>query len=291
MIPPALPDPVAPLQTLRVQAGRAEALAERAAAETPFELRLNGRSHTLLMVSPAQIEELALGLCLSEGVVGRADEVLGVSLGRGELPGLGAALWADVSLAPETARRAKVKRVAPAATSCGLCGLESFADLGGDVPGLAGLGPAVETRRLFDLLEAMEKGQTIFAQTGCTHAVGLGTPAGGLLVMAEDVGRHNALDKAIGLALKAGLDLHGCLALLSGRISYEMALKAARAGLTLLASVSAPTALGVGIMRRLGVTGVGFLRDGRLTVYSHPHRLLLDGRPLAAPEATETSPA
>lgn len=272
---------------VRVDGQTSQVREEVVAAEVPLELRLNGRSHTILMATPDLVEELAWGYCLSEGVVESPDQVQGVGLGQGRLPGLGLAWWADVRLDPDLARRAKVRRAAPAATSCGLCGLQSLDDLADEVVPVPATAMAVDCEALHRLLAAMEAGQRIFPRTGGTHAVALGAPTGELVAMAEDVGRHNALDKALGLALKAGLAPGGLVAVLSGRISYEMALKAARAGLPLLASVSAPTSLGVALLTRLGLTGVGFLRGQRLTVYSHPWRLRLAGRPLSP---TETDP-
>lgn len=277
-----LPSAIAPWSANRVRGGHAQALEERAAVELPFELRLNGRSHTVLMVSPLLLEELALGMCISEGLVDSPAQVQGVALGQAEVPGVGAVIWADVSLPPEVARRAKVRRVAPAATSCGLCGLESFSELGGSITPVAGEGLRVELKALFDLCAAMEQGQQIFSATGATHAAALGDGQGRLLCMGEDVGRHNALDKAIGLAIKAGVDFKNCLGVLSGRLSYEMALKSARAGIPVLASVSAPTSLALNLMGRLNMTMVGFLRGDRATVYTHPQRVLLEGQPLPA---------
>ncbi|MFH1033549.1 MAG: formate dehydrogenase accessory sulfurtransferase FdhD [Pseudomonadota bacterium] len=278
------PPAIAAWPAYRLHNGQApdQAQDERVAVELPFELRLNGRSHTVLMVSPLLLEELALGLCLSEGLVDGPEQVLGVTLGQAQLPGVGMATWADVALPPELARRAKVRRVAPAATSCGLCGLESLAQLGQRPPAPVGPGPRVELAALFALLAAMEQGQRVFGATGATHAAALGDDQGRLLCLGEDVGRHNALDKALGLAIKAGVDLGGCLTVLSGRLSYEMALKSARAGLSILASVSAPTSLGLGLTQRLDMTLVGFLRGQRATVYTHPRRVLVGGQPLAA---------
>ncbi len=277
-----LPPAITAWPATRVHQDQPQTLPEKAAVELPFELRLNGRSHTVLMVSPLLLEELALGLCLSEGLVDCLAQVRSVVLGQAQVPGVGAVVWADVSLPPEVARRAKVRRLAPAATSCGLCGLESFSELGRGQPPLAGGGPQVELTNLFGLLAAMEQGQMVFHATGCTHAAALGDSQGRLLALGEDVGRHNALDKAIGLALKAGVDLGGCVAVLSGRLSYEMALKSARAGIPLLASVSAPTSLGLSLMHRLNITLVGFLRGQRATVYTHPQRVLVRGQALAA---------
>ncbi|RJX35925.1 MAG: formate dehydrogenase accessory sulfurtransferase FdhD [Desulfarculus sp.] len=266
---------------LRISGRGVRAMRDDLAVEAPFELRINGRSQVLLMVSPQGLEDLARGHCLSEGLTSRPEEVLGVTLGRAELPGLGPAYWADVELPRELARRARSRRVAPAATSCGLCGLESFQDLGREIrPVSSAL--TVDLSVVQGLFQLMERGQEVFPRTGAAHAAALGTPRDGLVSLAEDVGRHNALDKALGAALAAGQDLGGCLAAVSGRISFEMALKAARSGLPLIASVSAATTLGRSLCADLGVTLVAFARQERATVYCHPHRVLLDGVPLSA---------
>lgn len=284
------PPTIRPSRVVQVDGDACLACPTEIAVEAPLELRLNGRSHTILMVTPSLLAELARGFCLSEGLVEHLGQVQGVSLGQGQLPGLGQAFWVDVSLDPDLARRAKLRRVAPAATSCGLCGLQSLEDLGGEVSPVLADDLAIECAALRRLLAAMEAGQEIFPPTGGAHAVALGSPQGELVAMAEDVGRHNALDKALGLALLAGRDPRGLVAILSGRISYEMALKAARAGLPLLASVSAPTSLGVALLTRLGLTGVGFLRGQRLSVYSHPERLRLAGHPLPPADASPPGP-
>lgn len=268
-------------EVLRLEGSRQEARREEMALEAPCEIRLEGRSFVLLMASPADLAALARGFCLSEGLVARPGQVRGVTLGSGEIPGLGPVHWADVTMEAGLARKARARRVAPAATSCGLCGLESFRDLAG---GIAPVGSSlgVDLSVIQQQFKDMEQGQHLYRRTGAAHAAALGSPEGRLLCLGEDVGRHNALDKALGMALEQGLDPGQCLCTISGRISMEMALKAGRAGLPLLASVSAATALGQSLGRALGVTLVGFARQERATVYSHPHRVLIQGRPLAA---------
>jgi len=268
------------VSALKVSGGKAGLVEEQVALETPFEVRVNGRSHTLLMINPSAIEELALGFSLSEGLVSRVSQIEDIQIGGAQLPGLGEAWYADIKLPADLARAAKVRRVAPAATSCGLCGLESFSQLGKNVQPVTAGRLAVEAESLLGLVRAMVERQPIYAATGGTHAALLGNAQGEVIAVREDVGRHNALDKAIGAGLAQGLDLGDCLAYLSGRVSYEMALKAARAGLQLVGSVSAPTALGLRLLQRLGLTLVAFTRPPRLTVYTHPHRVLLKGGPL-----------
>ncbi len=267
------PAVLAPFRALRIQDGKPRTIPERAAVEVPFELRLNGRSHTLLMISPQAVEELARGFCLSEGLVDEPGQVQGVEVGWDRVAGVGPVAWADVSLPRELARRARVRRVAPAATSCGLCGLESFSQLAGDIAPLRAPGFRVELARLFELMRTMEQSQPTYQATGGTHAACLARPEGRILVVREDVGRHNALDKVLGWGAGQGQDLGRCLVLLSGRVSYEMALKLARARVPLVGSVSAPTALGIRLLEGLGLTLVGFIRRHRLTVFTHPRRV------------------
>ncbi|MBU1275705.1 MAG: formate dehydrogenase accessory sulfurtransferase FdhD [Proteobacteria bacterium] len=266
---------------LRVEGDQVRAREEDLAVEAPCEIRFNGRSYVLLMATPADLECLALGFAISEGIAASPQEVLGVSQGQDKLPGVGPVYWADVSLSPDLARRARARRAAPAATSCGLCGLESFRELGGDIkPVHSSL--SVDLEAIQRLFAGMEEGQHIYLRTGAAHAVALGTAQGDLLCLAEDVGRHNALDKSLGMALGQGLDLTQCVCAVSGRISLEMALKAARAGVPVVCSVSAATSLGHQICAEAGVTLIGFARQGRATIYCHPQRVLLRGRPIQA---------
>ncbi len=128
---------------------------------------------------------------------------------------------------------------------------------------------------LLDLMASLPDRQTIFQQTGGTHAIFLAEAASGeILAGAEDVGRHNAFDKVIGQALQKNLRTQQALALLSGRASFEMVLKAARAGIPLIASVSAPTSLAIRLAEWQGITLVGFARQGRCNIYTHPQRLI-----------------
>jgi len=133
----------------------------------------------------------------------------------------------------------------------------------------------IEPERLLALVAQLPGHQAIFRQTGGTHAILLADPVTGKMVLgAEDVGRHNAFDKVIGQALRQGVSMADKIALLSGRASYEMVLKAARAGIPLLAAVSAPTSLAVRLAAAQGITLVGFARPPRLTLYTHPERLV-----------------
>lgn len=158
-------------------------------------------------------------------------------------------------------------------SACGVCGgREAVDNL------VAGLEAVADTARLrseqFDeLMSAMRKLQTVFTQTGGAHAAAVFDRNAQIIAVAEDLGRHNALDKVIGKCLLKGLDLSGCGVLLSSRLSLEMITKAIRAGFEIIAAVSAPTSLAIEIAERFGVTLGGFVRGGRVTIYSQPQRV------------------
>jgi FdhD protein len=160
------------------------------------------------------------------------------------------------------------------ASSCGVCG---GVDDTGDIKD--GLLPVTDTLRIapsrFEpLMAALQSRQAVFSRTGGTHAAALFAADGMLLACAEDLGRHNAMDKVIGQRLLRGLPTAGCGALLSGRVSLELIIKAARAGIELVAAVSAPSSLAIDAAEQLGITLCGFVRQGRLTAFSHPQRLV-----------------
>lgn len=159
-------------------------------------------------------------------------------------------------------------------SACGVCGGREAVD--NLVEGLVGVADTVRLRSVqFDeLMSAMRKLQTVFTQTGGAHAAAVFDRNARIIAVAEDLGRHNALDKVIGKCLLKGLDLAGCGVLLSSRLSLEMITKAIRAGFEIIAAVSAPTSLAIEIAERFGVTLGGFVRGGRVTIYSRPQRIV-----------------
>jgi FdhD protein len=160
------------------------------------------------------------------------------------------------------------------ASSCGICG---GVDHAGDIQdGLARVGDTlrIDAARSTPLMEEMQRLQTVFNTTGGTHAAALFASDAVLLASAEDLGRHNALDKVIGQCLLRERPTAGCGAMLSGRVSLELIIKAARAGIEMVAAVSAPSSLAIDAANQLGITLCGFVRQGRLTAFTHPHRLM-----------------
>ncbi|MEZ4368080.1 MAG: formate dehydrogenase accessory sulfurtransferase FdhD [Kofleriaceae bacterium] len=163
-------------------------------------------------------------------------------------------------------------RAVASVAGCGVCGRDTLDDLvGGTRPVASSL--TVSMAVLATLPAALRAAQPLFAATGGVHAAALFAADGALVVAREDVGRHNAVDKVVGWGLAAGHDLGACVLMLSGRLGFELAHKAARAGIPIVAAVSAPSSLALELAERFGVTAVGFVRDGRATAYTHPARI------------------
>jgi FdhD protein len=259
--------------------GRAESRTDFLAAEEPLGIRVDGIALTLTMRTPGDDLELAAGFLVSEGVVRGRDDIAGIKLcdgtscGHGDHDGMGNI--ADVTLAPGVTVAPGARRNFMTTSACGVCGKASIADicvlperaLAADPARFA---PAVLTTLPERLLDA----QRVFARTGGLHAAGLFTAEGELIILREDVGRHNAVDKVVGWALLAGrLPLAGCILLVSGRASFELVQKAVLAGIPLLAAVSAPSSLAVELAEEADLTLVGFLRGPSMNVYTAAHRL------------------
>jgi FdhD protein len=265
-VEPAVQTPIERLTA----AGTTTAEADWVASEAPVEVRLNGKPTTVLMRTPGHDEELIRGFLFSEGIATAANEIRGIRLRHTAEDFRGSV--ADVELAPMHRGRT-VDRAFYSNASCGVCGKKTIASL--EVRGpIASTGMRVNRSVLEAMPAALRAGQGTFAKTGGVHASGLFTPDGRLLVLREDVGRHNALDKIIGWALSEGtLPLTERVLLVSGRVSYEIVQKAVVAGIPFIAAVGAPSSLAVDLARRFQLTLVGFLKPGSLNVYSHGERI------------------
>jgi FdhD protein len=221
---------------------------------------------------------LALSFLLSEGVIRTLSEVRLIRHCASPEHGLEEPNVLEIELEAEAAARyrrasAGVKaRTLDVRTSCGLCGVRTLEEVARDLVPLPE-GPAFARAALEGLDGQLRAAQSVFVATGGTHACGLFDHHGSLKVAREDVGRHNALDKALGRSLLAGWPRGQLAAMLSGRCSFEMAAKCARAGVPLVISVSAPTSLAVAACQRLGVGLICFLRANSYRVFAHPERL------------------
>jgi FdhD protein len=240
------------------------------AREEPLEIRVRGRAVSVTMRTPGHDEELAVGFLLSEGIVARAEDVMKVEpCGRNEEGNL-----VNVVLSPlVNVDFERLTRHVFASSSCGLCGKATIEAVRGQFPKVQG-DLAVAAEALLKMPGAMREAQKTFSRTGGLHAAGLFTDTGELVVLREDVGRHNAVDKVIGHALlNAKMPLERHVLLVSGRTSFEILQKALAARIAVVAAVSAPSSLAVEFAEDSGQTLVGFLREGRMNVYAHPERI------------------
>jgi FdhD protein len=247
------------------------------AAEEPMEIRVEGPGQAAVSVAvtmrtPGGDFELAAGFLYTEGLINGADDVRRVSYCEDLVPEEQHYNVVTVELArPFDAE--VLRRNFYANSSCGICGKATLEDVEVHCAPLAP-GPIVPGRTIVAMPDTLRERQRVFDQTGGLHAAGLFTPDGSLLTLREDVGRHNAVDKVVGEMLLAGeLPLDERVIQVSGRIGFEIVQKSARAGVPILAAVGAPSSLAVEAADRLRMTLVGFIRDGRYNVYTHPERI------------------
>jgi len=244
------------------------------AAEEPLEIRIGNDPLSVTMRTPGHDRELAAGFLFTEGLIQRREQILKLEIAepqdrtnRGNV--------IEAALAPEAAPDfAKMKRHFFAASSCGICGKASIDSIRSRL--LAAPNPdfRLDTELLTTLPDALRESQNVFQRTGGLHAAALFDPNGKLLVLREDIGRHNAVDKVIGWALLEGrVPLSDSVLLVSGRGGFEIVQKAIVAGIPVVASVSAPSSLAVQLARELRLTLIGFLRGRRFVMYAGEERI------------------
>jgi FdhD protein len=264
-------------RVLRLSDGGRTERADTLVAEEPLEVRVGGRPVSVTMRTPGDDFDLVAGFLVTEGIVAGGDQLLAMRYCAGTDDG-GANTYnvIDAALAPGTVvPELAVNRNFYTTSSCGLCGKASIDairtiasyDVSGDPL-------RVERAVLAKLPETLRAAQRVFSRTGGLHAAGLFTADGELLALREDVGRHNAVDKLVGWAVRADrLPLRGCVLLVSGRASFELTQKALMAGIPALAAVSAPSSLAVELAEEAGMSLVGFLRGDTMNVYTGAHRI------------------
>lgn len=255
---------------------------EMLTVEEPLEIRLNQHSLAVIMRTPGHDRELAAGFLFTEGIISSSDDMLSLEEAV-DADGLPLANVIDATLRPAEERpndgqeqriTAAFERHFAVSASCGLCGKNSIADLMLNVAPLASDDLYIAASTLYKLSGQLREQQAVFTHTGGLHAAGLFTTTGELLLLREDVGRHNAVDKLIGHGL-----LHGALPysyhilLVSGRTSFEIIQKALLARIPCVAAISAPSSLAVDLASEGGMTLIGFLRDHSMNVYTHPERI------------------
>jgi FdhD protein len=262
---------------LRLSAEGARRRQDALAAEEPLELRVDGKALAVTMRTPGHDVELAHGFLLTEGVIGaRADVSMARYCDSVDDQGRNTYNVLDVALAPGVEPPdTGVERNFYTTSSCGVCGKAAL-----DAVKLktrfspAGDECRVTPETLVTFPDLLREQQRVFESTGGLHAAGIFTSDGELLVVREDVGRHNAVDKATGWALlNDRVPLGGTVLMVSGRASFELVQKAAMAGIPVLAAVSAPSSLAAELAQEQGITLIGFLRGTSMNVYTHPERI------------------
>jgi FdhD protein len=248
--------------------------------EEPFEIRIAGRSLAVIMRTPGNDAELAMGFLFTEGIIQSAQDVVKIEDAL-DADGLPMANVVNVVLSNThqsgnmQVQAGAFERHFAVSSSCGLCGKNSIADLMCSTPPLETDTLRIPAATLYELSERLHAEQAIFSHTGGLHAAGLFSQEGELLLLREDVGRHNAVDKLIGYGL-----LHNTypynkhILLVSGRTSFEILQKALLARIPCVVAISAPSSLAVELAASSGITLVGFLRGHSMNAYTHPERII-----------------
>ncbi len=263
----------ASVRVLRVGGPRSGAQPDSVVVEEPLQVHLRHRGATSLLGStmrtPGHDRELGVGLAVAEGVVRRREDVVEVRHCAGDMVrsdnDVMLVIADDVEIDP-----ARLGRVSHPSSACGMCGRDHIDDLLAMVPPVH-REVVVGAEVLLALPDAMSERQTVFRKTGGLHAVALASADGSVLLVREDVGRHNAVDKAVGAALLDGVVAD--VLVVSGRAGFEVVQKTAMAGIPVLVAVSAPTSLAVDAARDASLTLAAFVRGDRMTVYAGEHRI------------------
>jgi FdhD protein len=249
--------------------GELEYLLDDLTIEEPLEIRVGRKPIATTMRTPGHDEELAAGFLLSEGIVRDRDQIASVSMGG------------DYRVVVELADDVKLKlnstkRFGTISSSCGLCGKTSIDAIRQNFPAIRSAGIRIDIETLLSLPQTLRDAQSDFARTGGIHAAGIFGVDGKLKIAREDIGRHNAVDKAVGRAfLDELVPLQRHLLLVSGRASFEIIQKALAAGIAIVAAVSAPSSLAVELARDSNQTLIGFLRSPSFNIYTHIERVIL----------------
>jgi formate dehydrogenase accessory protein FdhD len=260
--------PLLELHAQRWEDGAVSDRVETVAEETPVAMVYNGISHAVMMATPQDLEDFALGFSLTEELIASPADLLGIECVRYSQ---GIEIQAMVAPEREAEIAARTRRLT-GRTGCGICGADSVASV------LKSLHPVTSPVSIREgavqaAMASLAAHQTLNTAAGAVHAAGWAALDGSIEVVREDVGRHNALDKLIGALVKRGTDPAGGFVVVTSRASFEMVQKTTRFGAPLMAAVSGPTGLAIRIAQQAGLTLVGFARANRCTVYTHPERL------------------
>jgi FdhD protein len=260
---------------VRCEQGRLSPREDRVTVEEPLEIRVGGQTLAVTMRTPGHDHELAAGWLVAEGIVTRPEEIVRIEHCREtRSPEEEGNVVIVRTTAPAAAHLDRARRILVTTSSCGLCGRSSIEAVHGRFPPVESRA-TVDMQVLLSLPGTLRRAQATFAETGGLHAAGVFTLAGTLVAAREDVGRHNAVDKVIGLLFREGrLPLSDSILFVSGRASFEIVQKAVAAGIPIVAAVSAPSTLAIDLARSSGVALAGFLREQGFNLYAGADRVV-----------------
>ncbi|WP_292898421.1 formate dehydrogenase accessory sulfurtransferase FdhD [Nitratireductor sp.] len=238
--------------------------------ETPVALSYGGTTHAVMMATPADLEDFALGFSVTEGIISSADEIDSITV---QELGPGIDLQIRLRDAANTRFEARRRRLA-GPVGCGLCGIESIEEAMRSVPETASA-QRFTAAEITGAVGDLHQHQELHRATGAVHAAGFYIPGKGIIAAREDVGRHNALDKLAGALVKAGIDRSTGAVIVTSRVSVEMVQKTAAIGAPLIAAVSAPTALAIRTAETAGMTLVALVRGEEFDIFTHPERVTI----------------
>ncbi len=237
--------------------------------EVPIAFSYGGTTHAVMMATPADLEDFAIGFSLAEGIIERAEQVLSI-----EAVEAGPGIDLQITLEDNTAEALVARRRRMAGpVGCGLCGIESIEQAARPVPVVPRSEVLFRESDIIEAMQALGAGQVLNRETRAVHGAGFFLPGKGLLALREDVGRHNALDKLVGAVCRAGWKRSRGMVVVTSRLSVEMVQKAAILGSPLLAAISAPTALAIRTAEDAGLTLVGIARGNDFEVFTRSDRI------------------
>jgi FdhD protein len=237
--------------------------------ETPVAFSFAGTTHAVMMASPADFEDFALGFSLTEGIIAAPEEIETI-----EVENLGAGIDIQIRLKDQANTRFQARRRRLAGpVGCGLCGIESIEEAMRSVDAVGSSKLTLDADDIVRSVKLLAKVQPLHAETGAVHAAGFYVPGKGIVMAREDVGRHNALDKLAGALAKAGINGAAGAVVVTSRVSVEMVQKTAAIGAAFIIAVSAPTALAIRTAEAAGMTLVALVRGDDFDIFTHPDRV------------------
>jgi FdhD protein len=268
--PPVVPNTATQRDALSVRWDGTETISRKIAEETPVGIYYNGLPYAVMMATPADLEDFGVGFSITERIVEYRSQLLELNV---QPTGLGIELRITVGKTAILTRVNERRRSTPGRTGCGLCGVHRLEEAIVALPRVV-QGEPIRSQSIRGAINDLASLQSLNAETHAVHAAAWSTPDGHLVLVREDVGRHNALDKLIGAMASAAIDPRSGFCVITSRCSYEMVQKAALAGIGVIVAISAPTELAIRQAEAAGVTLVALARSDGFAVYTYPERVI-----------------